>query len=58
MLSRLQCWEAVLVEPSLAIAGGIGVQNYGALVTSVRRALNLNNGRSGLREVEGSLHGF
>lgn len=58
MLSRLQQWEAVLVEPSLAIAGGIGVQNCGALVTSVRKALNWNNGRSGLKQVERSLQGF
>jgi len=57
MLSRLQHWEAVLVEHNLAIAREIGVQNYGALVTSVRKALNWNNGSSGLREVERSLHG-
>lgn len=57
MLSRLQHWEAVLVEPSLAIAGSTGVQNCGVLVTFVRKALNWNNGRSGLREVERSLHG-
>lgn len=58
MLSKLQHWEVFLVEPSLAIAVGIGVQNYGALVTSVRKTFNWNNRRSGLREVERSLYGF
>lgn len=49
MLSRLQHWEVVLVEPSLDIARRTGIQNYGPLTTSVRRALNWNNGMFGLR---------